>query len=524
MPASETRSDHASGAIATMFTPSADVATRVRWIRWVTIVALATIIVALDFSTPAGVAWGLPYVLVVVLGLGVHRRYEIQVIAAACSALTLAGLFAERESLVPPVILYSNRALTLLAIWSVAVVVLLARRAEREREAARRVHEAVVATAVDAIITIDDRGTIVACNAATLRLFRYEAAEVLGQNVAMLMPSPHREAHDEYIRHYLDTGERRIIGIGREVTARRKDGTIFPIDLGVSEFRVDGRRFFTGIVHDLSQRKQAESAVARANRSLAEKNRELQNIVFVASHDLRSPLVNIQGFSRELAHSCAELRKRLPAGAAADPANVTAAARILDEEIPEALHFIEASATKMDALLNGLLRLSRLGRAALRMEALDMDALVSGITRAMEYQLQAAGARLQVEPLPGCWGDATQIGQVLSNLLDNALKYRAEDRVPEIRVTGRVDGEMAEYRVADNGIGIDPAHREHVFEIFHRLDPRRPGEGLGLTIAQRIVERHRGSIGVESNGGQGTMFVVRLPQEAGPDADQEDTA
>ncbi len=519
MPASETRSDQASGAIATMFTPSADVATRVRWVRWVMIVALATIIVALDFSTPAGVAWGLPYVLVVVLGLGVHRRREIVVIAAVCSLLTFAGLVVERESLVPPVILYSNRALTLLAIWSVAAVVLLARRAEREREAARRVHEAVVATAVDAIITIDDRGAIVACNAATLRLFRYEAAEIVGRNVSMLMPAPHREAHDGYIRHYLETGERRIIGIGREVTARRKDGTIFPIDLGVSEFRVDGRRFFTGIVHDLSQRKQAENALARANRSLAEKNRELQNIVFVASHDLRSPLVNIQGFGRELAHSCAELRKRLPAGADTD-----AAARILDEEIPEALHFIEASATKMDALLNGLLRLSRLGRAALRMEALDMDALVAGITRAMEYQLQAAGAQLHVEPLPACWGDATQVGQVISNLLDNALKYRADGRAPVIRLTGRTDGEMAEYRVADNGIGIAPAHRDHVFEIFHRLDPQRPGEGLGLTIAQRIVERHRGSIGVESNDGHGTVFVVCLPLGPGPDAEQEDTA
>jgi signal transduction histidine kinase len=231
----------------------------------------------------------------------------------------------------------------------------------------------------------------------------------------------------------------------------------------------------------------------------------------VASHDLRSPLVNIQGFSRELARTCETLHKTL----AATPDTTVPKADLrlaIEEDIPESLGFIQAGVSKIDSLLKGLLRFSRLGRAALTVEPLCMHEMIRHIAHAMEYQLQQAGARLDISALPDCLGDATQINQVFSNLLDNAIKYLDPARTGVISISGRVEGTHVTYEVKDNGIGIAPAHQQKAFEIFHRLNPAHSnGEGLGLTIAQRILERLDGKIWVESSPDHGSTFFVSLP-------------
>lgn len=378
---------------------------------------------------------------------------------------------------------------------------------------------AILQTAVEGIITIDERGIVESMNPAAEKIFGFQSAEVVGKNVSMLMPSPYREEHDGYLANYLRSGQARIIGIGREVMGRRKDGTAFPMDLAVSEVRLAGRRLFTGFVRDISERKKSEARLADLAQTLAEKNKELETIVYVASHDLRSPLVNIQGFSRELAHACARLRERLSgkAGAfspaAAGPAQPDAElCTLLDQDIPEALEYIQAGVTKIDALLAGFLRYSRLGRAALRIESLEMNALLKAVLQTMEFQIQKAGALVTVESLPSCQGDATQINQVFSNLVDNALKYRHPNRSPALRISGQIEESRSVYRVQDNGMGIPRDHQGKIFEIFHRLNPSMgEGEGLGLTIAQRILERQNGRIWVESEPGVGSRFFVSLP-------------
>ncbi len=379
---------------------------------------------------------------------------------------------------------------------------------------------AILQTAVEGIITIDESGIVESMNPAAEKTFGFKAEEVIGKNVSVLMPAPYREEHDGYLANYLHSGQAKIIGIGREVVGRKKDGTVFPMDLAVSEVRLAERRLFTGFVRDISERKKSEARLADLAQTLAEKNKELETIVYVASHDLRSPLVNIQGFSLELAHACERLSQRM-ADQTRDAQNVLPSTThvgdpelhvLLEEDIPEALEYIQAGVTKIDALLAGFLRYSRLGRAALLIERLNMNALLEAIVQTMEFQIQRAQATLRIESLPECMGDATQVNQVFSNLLDNALKYRDPSRSPTIWVTGHLEDYRSLYEVRDNGIGIARDHQNKIFEIFHRLNPSLgEGEGLGLTIAQRILERQNGRIWVESQPGIGSSFFVSLP-------------
>lgn len=257
--------------------------------------------------------------------------------------------------------------------------------------------------------------------------------------------------------------------------------------------------------------RKGEAKLVELSKTLAEKNKELEMIVYIASHDLRSPLVNIQGFSRELARACSTLGSQLRflENGGGEPLMLN---QILHKDIPEAIEFIEAGVAKMDSLLSGFLRFSRLGHQALRLQRLDVNHMLEGISQSMEYQIQQTGAVVCVEDLPPCRGDPIQIGQVFANLLDNALKYRDPSRPLEVRVSGRLEDGRAIYAFRDTGVGIPPEHRKKVFEIFHRLNPQKaPGEGLGLTIAMKILERQDGRIWVESEPGEGSTFIVSLP-------------
>ncbi len=258
-------------------------------------------------------------------------------------------------------------------------------------------------------------------------------------------------------------------------------------------------------------RVEVKEKLESANIELASKNKELEQIVFVTSHDLRSPLVNVQGFSKELTHSLKELAEVL----AVDdiPTEIrNKFSYILQTDIPESIQFIMKSIDKMDLLLAGLLRLSRLGRAALNFQALDMNEIMHEIASTTEFEIKAKKTALEIADLPPCRGDKTQIDQVFSNLISNALKYLDPERAGTIRITGTQKDQTATYCIADNGIGIKKEHQTRIFEIFHRLDPgSSDGDGLGLTIVRRIIDRHDGNIWVESEPGKGSRFFVSLP-------------
>lgn len=260
----------------------------------------------------------------------------------------------------------------------------------------------------------------------------------------------------------------------------------------------------------IDERNRAEK-LAKLTDRLEAKNAELEQVIYAASHDLRSPLVNIDGYGRELEEAIKLLRQEL--NSMSDSQAMTEPlSELIDEDIPEAINFIRASATKMDTLLLGLLKLSRLGRAAIENSNVEMNSLFGNITTSLDFQIKEAGITLHVDHLPPCFSDPTQVEQVFTNLLDNAIKYLDPGRPGIIRVTGTEENGYSTYCVEDNGIGIDKQNLRKVFEVFHRLNPgAKSGEGLGLAIVERIVKRLDGKVWAKTKEGYGSCFCVKLP-------------
>ena len=353
-------------------------------------------------------------------------------------------------------------------------------------------HRAVVDTAVDAIIVIDERSAIQRFNPGAERMFGYSEAEVAGKRVSLLMPSPYRAEHDGYVARYLATGKKRVIGTSREVIARRKDGTEFPADLAVAEMRLGESRMFTGIIRDITEAKRAAEQKVHLMASLEATNKELESFSYSVSHDLRSPLRAVDGYARIVEEDYAEK---------------------LDDEGRRLLKVIRDNSGTMGELIDDLLEFSRLGRKPLSTAAIDMTRLVEEVLD----ELRMSGERppgLMIGALPPARGDATLVKQAWANLLGNAIKFSSKREQPVIEVSGHESGTESVYCVKDNGAGFDMQYYNKLFGVFQRLHSADEfaGTGVGLAIVQRVVTRHGGRVWAEGKVGEGAAFYFSLPK------------
>ncbi|MCG8406925.1 MAG: PAS domain S-box protein [Phycisphaerales bacterium] len=350
----------------------------------------------------------------------------------------------------------------------------------------------VLTTAVDGIITIDERGSILSYNNAAETMFGYTEAEVLDRNVNCLMPSPYSEEHDGYLENFLRTGDAKIIGSGREVVGLRKDGSTFPMDLAVSQVEIEGGEIvFAGIVRDVTERNRAEAELNEQNEELIRKNRELGEFTYVASHDLQEPLRKLVSFSKLLE---TDIGGNLPKRAAED------------------LGFITDAARRMQTLVQDLLKLSRAGRSDLDKKRMDLNVCVDQAINSLAARIEETDAQITRDDLPVVFGDQTLLTQLYQNLISNALKFIPPDQRPAVRITSEViEGEWI-FGVRDNGIGMKSEYLEQVFAPFKRLHGRTEfeGTGIGLAICRKAVERHGGHIWVESEPGKGAHFKFTI--------------
>jgi PAS domain S-box-containing protein len=389
-----------------------------------------------------------------------------------------------------------------------------ARDALRDSEA--RVH-AILATAVDAIIVIDERGIIETFNPGAERMFGYPAAEAVGRNVSLLMPEPYRTEHDSYIANYLTTGRKKIIGIGREVAGQRKDGAAFPAELAVSEAWLGERRVFVGIVRDITERKRSEQALQEANRHLQQTLAALQarsEEVRAASQQLwqAAKLATLGELAASIAH---ELNNPL----AIISLRVEGLLAQVSAEDPKrrALEVVGQEVERMGNLVANLLQFSRRGQH--QVSTMDVRDELAKTLELVHYHLRNRRIEVVQEFAPNVpliHGDRQQLRQVFLNLLTNASDAMTKGGTLTLRAgLGKLEGDRPAVVIefADTGVGISKEHLARVTEPFFTTKEEGKGTGLGLAICRRVIQEHRGTIYIASEVGKGT--VVRLALAAG---------
>lgn len=373
--------------------------------------------------------------------------------------------------------------------------------AERRRaEAALRDREnrvqAIVQTVVDGIVTIDDKGAIETFNPAAQRIFGYAEQEVSGRNIKMLMPEPYHSGHDGYLHSYMSTGKAKVIGIGREVTGRRKDGTTFPMDLAVSEMQVAGRRMFTGIVRDITERKRVDQMKSE--------------FVSTVSHELRTPLTAIRG---SLGLISGGVVGEMP------------------EQAKAMLNIASNNTERLLMLINDILDIQKIeaGKMAFRFENVELMPLlertVSDLGTYAEQRRVSFEITHRVEDVH-VYADRERLMQVLANLMSNAAKFSPPDSKVEIACARHQDGRVR-VSVTDFGPGIPEAFKSRIFQPFSQSDASdtrdKGGTGLGLAITKAIVDKHGGQIAFITREGIGTTFYIELPEMLGGEQNSTET-
>lgn len=408
--------------------------------------------------------------------------------------------------------------------------------------------QSIIKTAIDGIILIEDWGTVVMINPAATRLFGYTQEEVIGQNITLLMSSPHRENHHQYLKNYHDTGIKKIIGIGREIEGLRKDGTLFPARLAVSEMLIHGKKYFTGIIQDLTQMKAVEEKLRNLNRELEQivKDRTLElqdtvNLLLETNRQLNQSIEKHQEYEMELLTTRDELHKSLekekelntlksrfismashefktPLSSILSSSSLISKYNNEDQVNDRLRHIdrIKSSVYHLNHILSDFLSVTKLdeGRYEPTITTFEISPLMNDLKleldnllkpgQTLSFQIDDANSRIS--------SDKNILRSILYNLLSNAIKYSNEGKPIECAI--RQKGTNVEFEIMDEGIGIPVEDQKHIGSRFFRASNAVyiPGTGLGLNIVISYLHALGGNFGFTSEEGVGTTISVSLPQ------------
>lgn len=353
-------------------------------------------------------------------------------------------------------------------------------------------HRAVVENAVDGLLTVDEFGNIEKYNRAAENIFGYTADEMIGENLKRLLPVTDHGDQDTYLEDYRDSGIKKDMGIERKVKGRRKDGTIFPVDLSVSEMIIGNTRKLSGIVRDVTERVKLEKEREKFIEKLTDSNEELARFAYVCSHDLQEPLRMVRSFSEMLQEHLADNLKD-------------------DAKGQKYFNFVIDGAARAQLLITDILSYSSISSDTQMYENVDVEALISVIKKDLLGSSNNK-AEITADVLPILQGNRTQLFQLFQNLISNGLKYQKPDSTPHIHIRVESSDKYWLFAFKDNGIGMQERHLNKIFEVFQRLHGKKQyaGTGVGLAICKKVVERHDGAIWVESEVDVGSTFYVKL--------------
>ncbi len=355
----------------------------------------------------------------------------------------------------------------------------------------------VAQSAVDAIISTDDHDTITFWNKGAERIFGYTEAEMTGKPVTTIIPEEYRSAHSQGVKRFLRTGVPALIGRCVELQGLRKNGKKFPLELSLSTWKTRQGTFFTGIIRDVSNRKETEKALQNSTEEAKQRSEELASLVQMVAHDLKSPVITITGLVRRL-------KKLLETDGS-------------KENIGLILNQLLSAGDNMERFLADLLDGLVMQHVPPDFEELDFLEVLNKVVLQHKESLKERKIQFLMEIPEGAIkisGDKRRLSQVFDNLISNAIKHMGICEEPTIKVRIIQSADLLTTSVIDNGIGIQPEFQAKIFERFFRVKREKGacGTGLGLAITKQIVESHGGKIWVESTPGQGTIFSFEIPR------------
>jgi PAS domain S-box-containing protein len=364
---------------------------------------------------------------------------------------------------------------------------------------------AVMNSAMTAVIVIDSNGNITEWNNHAEEIFGWMRSEAIGQELAALViPSQYKSKHRRGLQHFLTSGEGPVLNTMIEISALRRDGTEFPVELTVSPLKTENKIAFCGFITDITKRKQTEMEILSLNQQLEQKveertnelqlaNRELESFSYSISHDLRAPLRSIHGYMNIFAEDYASK---------------------LDDEAMRLMNIILNNARRMGQLIDDLLAFSKLGRKELVKANVSMRAMADAICDEFKRSDEEQRIEIILKNLPDAYADSGTIKQVWANLISNAVKYSKNVEKAIIEIGAEDDGEHVTYHVKDNGAGFDMQYYDKLFGVFQRLHTAKEfeGTGVGLAIVHRIVIKHGGKLWAQAKVNEGATFYFSLPK------------